>query len=57
MFRRTTSLIFLIYILIGVYVAWVKGYITAPLLQAVANALIAIFLWFLILLGVKIHIS
>jgi hypothetical protein len=54
---RLRSLIILIYVVIGLYVAWVYDYITPALLKDVAEALIAIFLWFLILLGVDLHIG
>lgn len=54
--RRGISLIGLIYILIGIYVAWQHDYITLDLLKRVASALLAIFLWFLILLGVNLHV-
>ncbi len=57
MFRRGFSLLTLIYILIGLYVAFAKDYITVRLLKNVASALLAIFLWFLVLLGVDLHIK
>ncbi|MCW2889060.1 MAG: hypothetical protein QOE54_4918 [Streptosporangiaceae bacterium] len=53
---RGISLIGLIYIIIGILVAWDKGYLNADLLRKVASALLAIFLWFLVLLGVDLHI-
>jgi hypothetical protein len=55
--RSGVSLIGLIYIIIGIFVAWDKGYINADLIRRVASALLAIFLWFLILLGVDLHIK
>ncbi|MEU4579268.1 hypothetical protein ACBI99_39340 [Nonomuraea sp. ATR24] len=54
---RWRSLIFLIYVVIGIYVAWVYDYITPAVLRDVAEALLAVFLWFLILLGVDLHIG
>ena len=56
--RRTTlrRLIYLVYILIGIIVAWDRGYIGLALLKALASALLAIFLWWLVLLGVNLHI-
>jgi hypothetical protein len=57
MFRRGFSLLTLIYILIGIYVAFARDYITVRLLKNVASALLAIFLWFLVLLGVDLHIN
>ncbi len=56
MFRRPVSIVFLIYIIIGIVVAWTRGYITVGLLKGVLSALLAIFLWFLPLLGVSLHI-
>jgi hypothetical protein len=55
MFRRI-SLVFLIYIIIGIVVAWEKHYITIGLLKGVLSALLAIFLWWLPLLGVNLHV-
>jgi membrane-bound ClpP family serine protease len=55
--RSGVSLIGLIYLIIGIFVAWDKGYINAELIRRVASALLAIFLWFLILLGVDLHIK
>ncbi len=34
-----------------------RGYITAALLKALASALLAIFLWWLVLLGVSLHLG
>lgn len=56
-YRPGISLIGLIYIIIGVFVAWDRGYIDVELLRKVASALLAIFLWFLVLLGVDLHID
>ncbi|WP_433334733.1 hypothetical protein [Spirillospora sp. CA-294931] len=47
----------LIYILIGIFVAWDRGYLNADLLRRIASALAAIFLWFLVLLGADLHIT
>ena len=57
MFRRPISLIGLIYIIVGIVVAWNRGYITVGLLKAVLSALLAIFLWFLVLLGINMHVT
>jgi len=56
MFRRPIGLVFLIYIIIGLVIAWEKHYITVNLLKNLASALLAIFLWWLPLLGVSLHI-
>jgi undecaprenyl pyrophosphate phosphatase UppP len=57
MFRRSFSLLTLIYILVGIYVAFARDYITVRLLKGVASALLAIFLWWLVLLGVDLRIN
>ncbi|WP_162842202.1 hypothetical protein ACQP1K_28515 [Sphaerimonospora sp. CA-214678] len=54
---RLSSFLLLIYLVVGVYVAWVHHYLTPTLLKQVAQALLAIFLWFLILLGVDLHVG
>ena len=46
----------LIYIIIGVFIAWDRGYIDAELLRRAAGALLAVLLWFLVLLGVDLDI-
>ena len=56
MFRRPRTLLGLIYLIIGIVVAWERGYITVALLKAVLSALLAIVLWWLVLLGVSLHI-
>jgi hypothetical protein len=56
-FRRPRNLIFLIYIIVGIIVAWDRGYITVALLKAVLSAILAILLWWLVLLGVSLHIG
>jgi glucan phosphoethanolaminetransferase (alkaline phosphatase superfamily) len=53
---RTSRILILIYIAIGVFVAWDRHYITLPWLRSLASALLSIFLWFLILLGVNLHV-
>ncbi|MFG3442901.1 hypothetical protein ACGF0J_37145 [Nonomuraea sp. NPDC047897] len=54
---RVRSLVFLVYVAIGVYVAWAYDYITPAVLRDVAEALLAVFLWFLVLLGVDLNIG
>lgn len=54
---RVGRIVLLIYILVGLYVAWVYDYITPSLLRDVAEALLAVFLWFLVLLGVDLHLG
>ena len=56
MVRRRFSLLFLIYVLVGIYVAFAENYIGVRLIKLVLSALLAIFLWPLVLLGVDLHI-
>jgi hypothetical protein len=37
-------------------VAWKHGYIFLTLLKTLASALLAVFLWWLVLLGVNLHV-
>ncbi|WP_131743474.1 hypothetical protein [Actinomadura roseirufa] len=55
-YRPHISLGGLIYIIIGVFVAWDRGYLNADLLRRVGSALLAILLWFLVLLGADLHL-
>jgi hypothetical protein len=54
--RRRYSWLYIIWVLIGIVVAWERSYITVYLLKLVLSALLAIFLWPLVLLGVSLHI-
>ena len=56
MIRRRFSLLGLIYVLVGIYIAWAEGYIGIRLVKLVLSALLAIFLWPLVLLGVDLRI-
>jgi hypothetical protein len=53
---RRVSLLGLIYIIVGIYIAWTRHYISVSVLKTVLQALLAVFLWFLILLGVDLHV-
>jgi len=48
--------LFLIYVGIGVYIAWTHHYLDVHVLKIILQALLAIFLWFLIVLGVDLHV-
>jgi hypothetical protein len=48
--------IILIYLVIGIFVAWEHHYLTFGWLRSVASGLLAIILWFLVPLGVNLHI-
>jgi hypothetical protein len=54
--RTNVSLGALIYLLIGIVVAWQRGYLTPSVLKVVLSAILAIVLWFLVLLGVDLHL-
>ncbi|MET9343496.1 hypothetical protein [Nonomuraea sp. NPDC003804] len=54
---RLGGFLFLIYVLVGLYVAWIHDYITPALLKDVAEALLATFLWFVLLLGGDLHLG
>jgi hypothetical protein len=56
MLKRPIGIVFLIYLIIGIVVAWTRGYLTVGLLKGVLSAILAIVLWFLPLLGVSLHI-
>jgi hypothetical protein len=55
-FRRRFGLLGLLYVLVGIYVAFARDYITITVVKVVLSALLAIFLWPLVLLGVDLHI-
>ena len=56
MVRRRFSLLGLIYVLVGIYIAFAYHYIGIRLVKLVLSALLAIFLWPLVLLGVNLKI-
>jgi hypothetical protein len=56
-FRRRFGLRGLIYVVVGIYVAWAEDYITIRLIKLVVSALLAIFLWPLVLLGIDFRID
>jgi len=55
LFRRW-GIIGAIYVIIGIIVAYENNYLPLWLLKAVLSALLAIVLWWLVLLGVSLHI-
>ncbi|HEV2372643.1 MAG TPA: hypothetical protein VGS19_10765 [Streptosporangiaceae bacterium] len=57
MLKRPIGIVFLIYLIIGVVIAWEKGYLHVGLLKAILSAILAILLWWLPLLGVSLHIQ
>ena len=53
---RKYSWIVAIWIIIGLIVAWERTYLTLFLVEIVVSALLAIFLWPLVLLGISMHL-
>jgi hypothetical protein len=53
---RIRHLFWIIWLIIGIFVAWEHGYLNIGILKTIASALLAILLWFLILLGVNLHV-
>ena len=54
--RITISLLGLIYIVVGIIIAVSRHYITIGWLKIVASGILAVFLWWLVLLGVNLHL-
>jgi hypothetical protein len=55
-YRGIRWLVILLYLIVGIVIAWDHGYLGLGWLRAVASAILAIFLWWLVLLGVNLHI-
>jgi ethanolamine transporter EutH len=53
---RFSRLIFVIYVIVGLVVAWDRSYLTLGWLKSLATVLLSIFLWWLVLLGVNLHV-
>ena len=53
---RFRSIAVLIYVIIGIIIAWDHGYIFLVWLKTTASILLAIGLWWLVLLGVNVHV-
>ena len=51
------GLVLAVYLLIGIVVAVDRGYITASLLKGLLSAVLAVLLWFLVLLGVNLRVG
>lgn len=55
--KRSAGLIMIIYIVVGIVIAVSKHYITVGLLKSLGSALLGVFLWWLTLLGINLHLS
>jgi hypothetical protein len=56
MVRSVSRLLVVIWVLVGIFVAYDHGYLPERLLRGVLSGLVAIFVWPLVLLGVNVHI-
>ena len=57
MFRRGPGLLSIIYLIIGAFVAGTNGYFKGVSdIEAIVSALLAIFLWPLVLLGIDLKL-
>ena len=54
---RKYSWLFIIWVIVGLVVAWTHTYITVAVLKLALSAVLVIFLWPLVLLGVSLHIQ
>jgi hypothetical protein len=46
-----------LYFIVGVVIAWDHGYLSVGVLRTLGSAVLALFLWWLVLLGVNLHIT
>jgi hypothetical protein len=51
------SWLFIIWVIVGIVIAWLHAYITVAILKLAVTVLLAVFLWPLILLGVSLHVT
>jgi hypothetical protein len=54
---RNISLVLAVYLVIGIVVAYDREYLTSRILKQLVSALLAVCLWFLLLLDVDLHVS
>jgi hypothetical protein len=57
MARHRFSWLFIIWVVAGLVIAWTHAYITVAILKVVLTAVLGVFLWPLLLLGVSLHVS
>jgi hypothetical protein len=57
MTRHKYSWLFIIWVVVGLVISWTHAYITVAILKLALTALLAIFLWPLLLLGVSLHVT
>ena len=56
MSNRFKSLLLVAYLIAGVVIAWEHAYLTLAWLKTLVSVLLAVFLWWLVLLGVNLHV-
>lgn len=54
--RSAVGLLVVAYLVVGAVVAWQRGYLNPSILRAIVSAVLAVLLWFLVLLGVDLHL-
>lgn len=53
---RRHSWLFIIWVVVGLVVAWERSYITLKIVETVLSAVLTTLLWPLVLIGVNLHI-
>lgn len=53
---RLRGALVLIYLIVGIWVAYQNDYLAESLIKPLLSVLLAVFLWFLIPLGVNLHL-
>ncbi len=56
MLHRRHSWLLIIWIVVGLVVAWERSYITLKIVEVALSAVLTIVLWPLVLIGVNLHI-
>ena len=56
MLKRPLALIVVVYIIVGLVVAWDRHYLSVGFLKSLLSAVLAVLLWWLPLLGVSLHL-
>jgi hypothetical protein len=54
--KSVRYLLIAVYVIVGAVLAWDHGYLGLGFLRALASAILAILLWWLIPLGINLHI-
>lgn len=54
--NKRHSWLFIIWLVVGLVIAWERSYITLKIVEVVLSAVLTILLWPLVLIGVNLHI-